>query len=190
MIVDNLGQTYDFLIAMLLGACLGVVYDTFKILRLVGLRSKLAVFFEDLIFFAICTVAMFSYYMQFTDGKFRIFAFVAAVLGFIAYFKTLEKLVFFVVKKLYNLSVKIFGFLYKKIVYPPLRLLKKLIVKCTNKAKKFLKRIILEKIVNFFKKLLPKKHEMLYNKGKSKRRKRGNMRGLKKENGEKRTFFC
>ena len=79
MIVDNLGQTYDFVVAMLLGAALGVVYDIFKILRLVGVRSRLAVFVEDLIFFAVCTIAMFSYYMQFTDGKFRIFAFIAAV---------------------------------------------------------------------------------------------------------------
>ena len=47
-----------------------------------------------------------------------------------------------------------------------------------------------EKIVNFFKKLLPKKPEMLYNKRKSKRKKRGNMRGLKKEDGKKRAFFC
>lgn len=190
MIVDNLGQTYDFLIAMLLGAALGVVYDMFKILRLVGIRSKLAVFIEDLIFFAICTIAMFSYYMQFTDGKFRIFAFVAAVLGFVIYFKTFEKVTFFIVKKVYGFCVKIFGFLYKKIVRPPLKWLKNLLVKSINRVKIFVKRIVIKKIFNFFKKLLPKKPKMLYNKEKSKRRKRRNRRGRKKEDREKRTFFC
>ncbi len=190
MIVDNLGQTYDFLIAMLLGAALGVVYDLFKILRLVGIRSSFAVFVEDITFFAICTVAMFSYYMQFTDGKFRIFAFVAAVLGFVVYFKTLEKVVFFIVRKVYGFFVKIFGFLYKKIVYPPLKFLKKLLVKLVSKGKIFVKRIILEKILKNFKKLLPKKPKVLYNKKKSRRKKRGSRSDEQKEQTEKRAFFC
>ena len=190
MIVDNLGQVYDFCIALLLGAALGVVYDLFKILRLVGIRSNFAVFLEDLLFFLICTIAMFSYYMQFTDGKFRIFAFVAAVLGFGVYFKTLEKVVFFVVRKIYGFFVKIFGFLYKKIIYPPLKFLKKLLVKCARRVKIFVKRILREKIIKNFKKLLPKKPKVLYNKEKSKRKKRGIKSGYKKEQTEKRTFFC
>ena len=61
--------------ALLLGAALGVVYDAFRVLRLVGFSAFVLVFLEDILFFAICTVSLFSFYMQFLDGKFRIYVF-------------------------------------------------------------------------------------------------------------------
>ena len=90
-------QLIQFGVAALVGVALGVVYDFFKVLRLIGLNFKIAVFVEDILFFLIATVTMFSYYMQETDGKFRIISLVAAVLGFLVYSLTVEKVVFFII---------------------------------------------------------------------------------------------
>ena len=110
MIVSSTQQIINFLIAALVGAALGVVYDFFKVLRLIGLNGKIASFFEDILFFLIATLTLFSYYMQFTEGRFRIYAFIGSVLGFVVYFLTLEKLVFFVIKKVYFILCKAFNF--------------------------------------------------------------------------------
>ena len=149
-------QLIQFGIAALVGAALGVVYDVFKILRLIGLDFKVAVFVEDVLFFLIATVTMFSYYMQITDGKFRIISLIAAFLGFTVYSLTVEKVVFFVIKKVYSLISKCIGFIYEKII---LFVMRKIVFAPMRKAVGFLS----EKIINFFKKLLPKKSKMLYN---------------------------
>ena len=113
MSVTILDQLYEFFIAAVVGVALGVVYDVFKVLRLVGLNFKIAVFFEDIIFFLIATITMFSYYMQITGGKFRIISLISASLGFIVYSMTVEKIVFFIIKKIYAIISGILSFVYK-----------------------------------------------------------------------------
>ncbi len=190
MIVDNLNQIYNFTIALVVGAAMGTTYDIFKVIRLVGVNSKIAVFFQDILFFLIATVTLFSFYMQFTDGKFRIYCFVAAALGFWIYFKTIEKPIFFVIKKIYNFFVKIFGFVYRKITLPVLKIIKKLSGKVFSFTKHIIYEFFLQKIFNFFKNLLPKKRIIVYNNQRiSKRRKRrGKDAGRRKSTTEK-AFF-
>lgn len=159
-------QLTQFFLAACIGVALGVVYDFFKVLRLIGLDFKVAAFVEDILFFLIATVTMFSYYMQVTDGKFRIISVIAAFLGFLIYSLTVEKLVFFIIKKIYTLISKILGFIYEKII---LLVIKKIVLKPVRALGKFFK----EKIFKFFKNLLPKKNKMLYNTKRIHKRKGG-----------------
>ena len=71
MTVSLADQLYVLSLSLLMGASLGVLYDVFKVMRLVGLNGVVIVFFEDILFFLISTVTVFSFYMQVTDGKFR-----------------------------------------------------------------------------------------------------------------------
>lgn len=175
-------QLIQFGIAAFVGVALGVVYDFFKVLRLIGLNFKIAVFVEDILFFLIATVTMFSYYMQETDGKFRIISLVAAVLGFLVYSLTVEKVVFFIIKKLYAMISKITGFIYEKII---LFIMKKIILKPLTVVGKYFK----EKIFNFFKNLLPKKDRMLYNTRRIHKRKGGKRKNAKRKNGSSHKTF-
>lgn len=159
-------QLTQFGIAALVGIALGVVYDFFKVIRLIGLDFKIAAFVEDILFFVIATVAMFSYYMQFTDGKFRIISLIAAFLGFVLYSLTLEKIVFFIIKKIYSIVSKILGFIYEKVILFAAR---KIVFAPVRAAGKFFN----EKIFNFFKNLLPKKGKMLYNTKRIRKKKGG-----------------
>jgi len=191
VIVSSYEQIINFLTAALVGACLGVVYDFFKVLRLIGLNGSVAAFFEDILFFLISAVTLFSYYMQFTQGKFRIYAFVAAALGFAVYFFTVEKIVFFVIKKIYFALCKIFGFIYNKLVLKAFKFisaaLKKLIKRPVIKFGKFLK----QNICLFLKKLLPKKRKMLYNDCKVSKKGKRRLRHVKTGHTEKsKAFFC
>lgn len=156
----------QFGIAAVIGAALGVVYDFFKVLRLIGLDFKLAAFIEDVFFFLIATITMFSYYMQFTDGKFRIISLIAAFLGFLVYSLTVEKIVFFIIKKIYALLSKILGFVYEKVI---LFIARKIVFAPLRAIGKFFK----EKIFKIFKNLLPKKDKMLYNTKRIRKRKGG-----------------
>ncbi len=183
MSVDISQQVLTTLYSLILGAALGVVYDVFRVLRLVGFKAKIIVFFQDVLFFAIATLSLFSFYMQFTDGKFRIYVFLFVVLGFVLYFLTVGRLLFFAIKKIYFFITSIFKWIYKKIVFPIFRTLFLPII--TFLRKKY------QKIVKFLKNLLPKLIKMLYNVLRVSKGKKGSARNAEREKnfGEKR-FFC
>ena len=191
MIVSVSEQLCVFGLAALMGAALGVLYDVFKVIRLVGLSSAVLVFFEDILFFAISTVTVFSFYMQVTDGKFRVYPLASAALGFALYFLTLEKVVFFFIKKVYKLLTTVFGFVYKKVVLFVFLKLKSFAKFIFKPIRKIFHRFFTEKLVNFFKKLLPKRPKMLYNNLKSKNKGKGRRSRYEKgQKSDKKAFFC
>ena len=53
MTVSLSQQLYVFALAALVGVSLGIVYDVFKVMRLIGLNGAVVVFIEDILFFAI-----------------------------------------------------------------------------------------------------------------------------------------
>lgn len=103
-------QINFFLLSLLLGAFLCVVFDFFRVLRLIGLNGKISVFIEDMLFFIIAAFCIFAFYMKITDGKFRLIVPISALLGFVIYRVTIGKLLFFVIKKIVNFIIKIFNF--------------------------------------------------------------------------------
>ncbi len=183
MTVDSLNQVYNLAIALILGVGLGVIYDIFKLVRLLGINFKVAVFVEDILFFLISTIAIFSFYMQFTDGKFRIYPFLAAVVGFAVYFKTVEKLIFWIIKKVYFFVTGVLHFVYRKIVRPPLKFIKKLLFKTFSEINRFFYNFFGQNIIKFLKNLLPKKRKMLYNSERTKKVLK------RRDNGGKRFFY-
>lgn len=191
MTVSLADQLYVTSLSLLMGVALGVLYDVFKVLRLVGLNGAVTVFFEDILFFAISTITVFSFYMQVTDGKFRVYPLIFAGIGFLIYYLTLEKLIFFIIKKIYGFLTLVFGFIYKKIVlfvFLKLRQLAKFILRPVGKI---FHRYFKENLIIFFKKLLPKRQKMLYNNSWSKTRGKGRRKSAKnKQEADKKAFFC
>lgn len=180
-------QIVNTLIALLIGGVLGVVYDIFRVVRLIGFKNRIIVFFEDIIFFLIATITMFSYYMQITYGKFRIYPLLFAIIGFFVYYKTIGKLVFFIIKKIYDLIVKVFYFIYKKTVLPLLNAIKKIFLPIFS----FFKDKVGQNIIKFFKNLLPNTRKMLYNtRWNSKERKRQRKNAQRKNSKPKKAYFC
>lgn len=161
--------------ALILGIQLGVVYDIFKLIRIIGLNSRIATFFEDIIFFLISTFSFFGYYMNVNEGKFRIYPVLVATLGFVIYELSISRLTVFLMRKIVGFIKNIFVFVYKKIFYGIFSKLFFLIGKFFSPLIKKLKKFF-QNINKICKNLLPKTRKMLYNvkrnkKGKGERKK-------------------
>lgn len=86
-------QAAAFLWAVLLGAALGVLYDWFRIGRILRKKWWLTVFLEDL-FFALAAAFATAFCFSLTNyGQVRLFLLAGEGLGFVIYFNTVGVLV-------------------------------------------------------------------------------------------------
>lgn len=79
-------QTEIFLYSLGFGFLLGVLYDVFRILRLIISRSKGFVFFMDLMYFASCSFLIFSFMLVTDSGKVRLYTAAGILLGWLIYY--------------------------------------------------------------------------------------------------------
>ena len=86
-------QAIAFLWAVALGAALGVVYDWFRIGRILRQKWWLTVFLEDLLFSLIAAFATAFCFTLTHYGQVRLFLLIGEALGFIIYFNTVGVLV-------------------------------------------------------------------------------------------------
>ncbi|HIV18995.1 MAG TPA: spore cortex biosynthesis protein YabQ [Candidatus Merdivicinus intestinigallinarum] len=116
-------ETAVFLYACALGAGLGVLYDVFRLLRLVTGGKALLVFLEDLLFSFLAAGCTLYFMIEFCSGWLRLFVLAGEALGFILYHFTVGEIVI----RLLRLICRGVRFLllgiWRKILYPPLRIL-------------------------------------------------------------------
>ena len=120
------------LYALVLGVILGAIYDIFRIFRLCfnfgvnyGTKNKkrelfntLAVFFEDLLYFIICScvACVFIFYMN--SGRFRSVALLGALAGFTAYHFTLGRVVMICSDRIIRFVKKLLKFIFRYTFFP------------------------------------------------------------------------
>lgn len=82
-------QTQYFLLGFGFGFLLGVLYDVFRILRLLlHVRKRMTVLF-DILYGLLCTLLTFLYFLTFHNGKILFFVLAAELLGFLVYYFSL-----------------------------------------------------------------------------------------------------
>ena len=128
--------------SFVLGVFLGVVYDIFRIRRLIFCCEKntkahssifhrqrmfieeIVIFIEDVLFWFISAVSMciFIYYVN--SGRFRGVAIFGAVIGFFVYYKTIGKVVMLLSGCIINFLRAAFRLLIRFTLYPVGRLLR------------------------------------------------------------------
>ncbi|MBQ7934794.1 MAG: spore cortex biosynthesis protein YabQ [Clostridia bacterium] len=86
-------QAMAFLWSAVLGAALGVLYDWFRIGRILKKKWWLTVFLEDLLFSLLAAIATAFCFTLTNYGQVRLFLLVGEGLGFIIYFNTIGVLV-------------------------------------------------------------------------------------------------
>lgn len=74
--------------AALFGAGVGILYDVFRVLRLLFRPSAVAVFVEDLIFFFLTAALTGMFIFTFHSGVIRLYIFVSAVAGAALWYMT------------------------------------------------------------------------------------------------------
>ena len=87
-------QTMTFLQSLLLGAALGMLYDVFRILRLLIPSGKVISFVEDIVYFLLCGVISFAFLIAVNNGIIRAYLLAGELLGAVLYYFTLGKFIY------------------------------------------------------------------------------------------------
>ncbi len=112
----SLAQQFQvFFGAIILGAVFGVLYDIFRIIRLMFFKSPVAVFVEDILFWLLVTIITFFFTILFNNGELRLSLIICETLGFLIYYFTLGRLVFKCFSAFFGAISKIFSEMHKKL---------------------------------------------------------------------------
>lgn len=87
-----------YLIFILLGIALGLIYDIFKILRRL-VQNKIFVFVIDVFYFLVCSVAIFYFCLVYNSGKIRYFVLQGVLIGAFLHKITISKFIFSFIEK-------------------------------------------------------------------------------------------
>jgi len=126
MILSMQGQAFLFLSTVLMGACVGLFYDVFRIFRKTAPHSTLAVQLEDLFFWTAATVGTFYFMLNRSYGEIRPFALLGVALGILLYFTTVSRYVVRVCVVIVTYLKKVIAAAVK-IIFLPLRFIFNLI---------------------------------------------------------------
>ncbi len=79
-------SVFVFLKSLGIGYLLGLVYTFFKLLRMIGLRHSILVFFQDVLYFVISAFVVFLFVLEINAGIFRFYIFIGILIGFILFY--------------------------------------------------------------------------------------------------------
>ena len=88
---DISSQLQVFLYSVGFGFILGIIYDIFKLFRLLIIKNNRAVPIQDIAFFLLCAILAFVFLLVVNNGIFRFNILVALVAGFTVYYLTLGR---------------------------------------------------------------------------------------------------
>ncbi|MDN5378815.1 MAG: hypothetical protein PWQ76_1070 [Clostridiales bacterium] len=161
-------QAAFFLYSVLIGACLGVVFDVFRALRAIIPHTPFFVGVEDILFAAVWGLSLIVFSMELCRGEIRIYYFIGNVLGFTLYFFTVGKIVVGAIRKIAGFLSKALKFLFE-LFARPVRLLGGWIFKIIKKLALIVS-FNLKKFSNNAKSHLKDERKMMYNKAVHKKR--------------------
>lgn len=106
-------QMLIFLKACMLGCFICIVYDCFRIIRILFTNPAWLVFIEDIIFIILATVSSFVFIVTQNNGQFRFFLLVGELIGGIIYFYTISKVIIKIATVIIQIVHKILRFILK-----------------------------------------------------------------------------
>ncbi len=155
-----LNQAELFLIFVLDGAIIGLIFDIFRILRKSFKTADFITVIEDIIFWLIAGFIVLYSIFVFNNGEIRFFMFLGVLLGVMLYMLILSNLIIKASVTIINIIKKIVGFIFKILIFPIQQIykfikniLKKPILFCIINVKKFFRQIIAKINKNTMKKV-------------------------------------
>lgn len=126
-------QTSFFLMSVVLGAALGVVYDFFRVFRIVfPLAAKTAaVAVQDIIFWLIYGFCIFCYGTIVCRGEIRFYVILGSLVGFVLYILTLGNLVTGIIRTVVTAFYKGLRKVYSFTIEPIVKLLRNICQKAS-----------------------------------------------------------
>lgn len=152
-------QAYLFLIFMVNGVLIGLLFDFFRIVRKVFNTNDFVTYIEDILFWILAGFSMLYSIFVFNNGQLRLYMFLGIILGAFIYMLYVSSYIIKVNVKIINGIKKIFG-----ILILPFKAIYKILHKLLLKPITFLFINIKKNITNFVTKMyknlkIPKKQK-------------------------------
>ncbi len=146
-----LNQAYLFLIFIINGFIIGLIFDIFRILRKSFKTSDFLTYIEDILFWIITGIIVLYSIFIFNNGEIRFFMFIGILLGAILYLLLISKYVIKIsvktiqeIKKAINFIIKIIILPFKIIYKGVKKVFAKPILFCIINIKKIIRQITIK----------------------------------------------
>lgn len=116
-----MSELYTFLLFILTGISIGILFDIFRILRRSFKTIDFITYIQDFLFWILAGVILLYSIFSFNNGELRAYIFIGVIMGVILYMLILSK--YFI-----KISVTIISIL-KKIIYTPVKFILNIIIK-------------------------------------------------------------
>lgn len=107
-----LNQTNSFLFLIVAGLVISLVYDFFRIKRIIFGSGKLSIFFEDFLFWFIAGAILIAIVYYKSNGEFRLYMLVGLVFGILFYVLLFSKNFINTTIWTYNAMEKIISYIF------------------------------------------------------------------------------
>ena len=150
-------QAYIFIIFVIVGGIIGIIFDFFRILRKTIKTKDFMTYLEDILFCIITGIIVLYSIFFFNNGEFRMYMFIGILIGVLMYLLTicpyiikinvyiLRKIIF-ICKKIAEFLILPFRLIYKGIskIFKPIKFIiinvRRKVYKKVNKIKKIIKK--------------------------------------------------
>ena len=139
-------QAFLFLVFVLIGLIIGLLFDIFRILRISFKTKDIVTYVEDIVFWIITGILVLYSIFIFNNGEIRLFIFIGIAIGVILYIMLFSSYIIKCSVYIVNFIKKVIGTLFK-IILIPLKYLIKIFKKIFLKPISFIT-INIRKIVN------------------------------------------
>ena len=109
-------QAYLFLIFVINGIIIGLVFDFFRILRRTIKTSNIITYIEDVLFWILTGLLVLYNIWYFNSGEIRIYMFLGIILGILIYMSTLSNILIKIFSKILKTLIKVLEFPFKTII--------------------------------------------------------------------------
>lgn len=158
--VADFSQGYLFLIFILVGIIIGVLFDVFRILRKTFKTSDFVTYIQDILFWILSGILLIYSIFVFNNGELRAYIFLSIAIGIITYMLTISKYFIKLNVTILNVIKKIFTWILKIVIYPfklIIKLFKHIFIKPLHFLKCNTEKIMSNIVINLKKMTLRKK---------------------------------
>ena len=130
-------QTKVFMLSVGMGFILGILYDLFRIIRLIITDKPRAFVIQDILYVAVSAFLSFLFLLSVNNGKVRLFELAGEVLGWLIYYFSFGSVAIRFGDKLISAVKNFLKFIFRILIHPVVTLVLK-IIKFFKKIIKFL----------------------------------------------------
>lgn len=109
-------QAYLFLVFSFTGVIIGILFDTFRILRRTIKTANFITYVEDVLFWVLTGLLILYNIWYFNNGEIRIYMFLAIILGILIYMSTLSNILIKIFSRLLQIIIKALELPFKTII--------------------------------------------------------------------------